>query len=44
MRTDGWGNGYCPEETPENECVYCGEPCDKTYCNNDCKKAYESEN
>lgn len=33
-----------PKETPENECAYCGEPCEKRYCNRDCKKAYESEN
>jgi len=28
----------------ENECLYCGEPCEKTYCNSECRKAYECEN
>jgi len=32
------------EDYPENECRFCGEPCEKTYCSNECKKAYESEN
>lgn len=36
-------NDYEIEEL-ENECRYCGEPCDKTYCDKNCKKAYESEN
>ena len=33
-----------PPEAPENECLYCGEFCEKTYCNSDCKKAYECDN
>ena len=33
-----------PPEELENECAYCGEPCSKTYCNSDCRKAYESDN
>jgi hypothetical protein len=28
----------------ENYCLYCCEPCEKTYCDKECKKAYESEN
>ncbi len=31
-------------EELENECLYCGEECEKTYCNKECKKAYECEN
>ncbi len=23
----------------ENECYYCGEPCERMYCSNDCKNA-----
>ena len=33
-----------PPEELENECAFCGEPCSKTYCNSDCRKAYEREN
>ena len=36
------------EETPpddlEDECIFCGEPCDGLYCSKECKKAYEAEN
>lgn len=39
---DDWKQ-YLPELT-ENECSYCGEPCEKTYCDSNCKKAYEQEN
>ena len=28
-------------EYPENECRYCGEPCEKTYCNKQCERADE---
>ena len=34
---------YQAEEL-ENECRFCGEESEKTYCNKDCKKAYEQEN
>ena len=33
-----------PAEELENECRFCGEESEKTYCNKECKKAYESEN
>ena len=33
-----------PQEKLDNECLYCGEECEKTYCNKNCKKAYELEN
>lgn len=33
-----------PDEAPENECGFCGEECEKTYCNSNCRKAYEQEN
>lgn len=23
----------------ENTCNYCGEPCERSYCNDDCKRA-----
>jgi len=32
------------QEELENECGFCGYECERTYCSNDCKKAYESEN
>ena len=28
-----------PDE-PENECDFCGEPCEGRYCSNVCKKEY----
>lgn len=34
------------QETPEeleNECAYCGEPCDNEFCDKQCKKAYDNE-
>lgn len=31
-------------EYPENECAFCGEPCEGRYCDNNCKKAYEQDN
>lgn len=34
---------YPPEET-DHECHYCGEPCNGSFCNRDCKKAYEHDN
>lgn len=32
------------DEELEDECVYCGEPCNGTYCDKECKKAYEQDN
>ena len=32
------------EEEKENECLYCGEECEHTFCNKECKKAYECDN
>ncbi len=31
-----------PQE--ENECAFCGEPCEKRYCDRNCKKGYEQDN
>ena len=31
-------------EYPENECDFCGEPCDGSFCNSQCKKAHEQDN
>jgi len=33
-----------PDEPMYNECDFCGEPCEETYCTKACKKAYEQEN
>ena len=38
-----WWYGYPPEEK-ENECGYCGEPCDNEFCNLECGKAYDKDN
>jgi len=32
------------EEEKENECGYCGEPCEKEFCNRECGKAYDQDN
>jgi len=29
-----------PDEEPENECSYCGEPCDGEFCNKEHMNAY----
>jgi len=41
MNYDKWKQEV-PEEK-ENECGYCGEPCEGEFCNKDCKKAYEND-
>lgn len=28
------------ENDKDNECEYCGEPCEKSFCNDYCKKGY----
>jgi hypothetical protein len=28
-------------EYPENECRFCGEPCEKSYCDKQCERADE---
>ena len=33
-----------PLEDMEDECNFCGEQCDNSYCSRECRKAYESEN
>lgn len=43
MNYDDWKTESPPERL-ENECQFCGEECSSTYCSNECKKAYESEN
>lgn len=34
-----WYDFLNPNEQPEGKCAFCGEPTDKTYCNDDCKTA-----
>jgi hypothetical protein len=43
MNYDDWKT-ETPLERLESECLFCGEECSNTYCSNECKKAYESEN
>lgn len=33
-----------PEEELENECSYCGEPCEREFCSTQCRKAYMHDN
>lgn len=35
---------YYPYEELENECKYCGVPCEKRFCSKECDKAYQSDN
>lgn len=28
-------------EEKDNDCQYCGEPCETEFCDKDCKKGYE---
>ena len=42
MEYDDWKLDTPPSE--EDECDFCGTPCDGEYCSKECKKAYESEN
>ena len=33
-----------PEEELENECAYCGEPCEREFCSPQCRKGYMHDN
>jgi len=43
INSNEWWEGYPPEEK-ENECEYCGEPCDVRFCCKECEMAYISDN
>ena len=43
MNYDNWKQETPPQEQ-ENDCAFCGEPTENTYCSRECKKAYEQEN
>lgn len=30
---------HIADSEKENKCLYCGEPCEKDFCNKDCYKA-----
>jgi len=32
-----------PPEQPENNCLYCDEPCINNFCDDYCKDGYKSE-
>lgn len=38
MKYDDWK--LETPETPEKECSYCGEECQKEFCSKECRKAY----
>lgn len=42
MNYDDWKQ-EAPEEEKENECGFCGAPCDGDFCDKECKKAYEND-
>ena len=39
MNYDNWKQQTPYENETENECLYCGNPTNETYCSTDCKKA-----
>jgi hypothetical protein len=43
MNYDSWKQQEPPSEL-ENNCAYCGEPCEVRYCSRECKKADELDN
>lgn len=43
MNYDNWKQQTPPEDS-QNECAYCGEPCEGRYCDKNCKNAYENDN
>lgn len=43
MNYDNWKLASPNDDEPENECAYCGEPCQNEFCNSNCKKAYEKD-
>lgn len=42
MNYDDWKT-MPPPENPANECAFCGEPCEETFCDKNCKKGYEND-
>jgi hypothetical protein len=43
MNYDQWKTEV-PPDIPDNNCNYCGEPCEKEFCNKECYKAYVADN
>lgn len=39
---DNWKTATPPDK-PQNECGYCGEPCEREFCNKGCEKAYNQD-
>jgi hypothetical protein len=39
---DNWKQ-QTPNTELENTCDFCGEPCEKRFCNNNCHKAYNQD-
>lgn len=36
---DSWKTATPYENEKDNECLYCGNPCDGMYCSKGCKRA-----
>ena len=32
-----------PDEAPENECSFCGNPCENEFCSKECLKANDED-
>lgn len=43
MTYDDW-KLETPPESEEDECEFCGEPCNGEFCSSECRKAYLAEN
>lgn len=44
MNYDDWKQEVPELYEGENNCAYCGEPCDGEFCSRECRKAYLAEN
>lgn len=42
MNYDQWKTMTPPEE-PENECGYCGDPCEEEFCSKACRVANDND-
>lgn len=43
MNYDNWKLDNPFGDEKENECLYCGEPSEKDFCDKQCYKAYQND-
>ncbi|AFM54818.1 hypothetical protein B620_gp40 [Croceibacter phage P2559S] len=44
MNYDDWKTANPYDDEKENECDYCGEPCNGSFCDSNCRKGYIHDN